>query len=148
MVYFVADQNEKPTANAGKDFELELPLSVVSLNGSNSRDDWAIVKWKWTRDRKSLAVGNIVPKTDETPILLLSDVTVGKYIFNLTVYDEQGLSDTDTVEFVVKRDPNLFHLIEITVDVDANTLTEAQYDNLKGKLALLVNDGSTLQVRY
>lgn len=117
------------------------------MNGSNSKDDWAIVKWKWMRDPKSLAVGNIVDKTDETPLLLISDVTVGKYIFNLTVYDEQGLSDSDTVIFEVKRDPKLFHLIEITVDVDANSLTEAQYDNLKGKLALLVNDGATLQVR-
>lgn len=124
-----------------------MPVSVVSLNGTNSRDDWAIVKWKWTRDPKSLAIGNIVPKTDESSVLLISDVTVGKYMFNLTVYDEQGLSDTDTVTFIVKRDPKLFHLVEITVDVEANTLTEAQYGNLKGKLALLVNDGSILQVR-
>lgn len=142
-----ADQNQKPTANAGVDFDIEMPVSVITLNGSNSGDDWAIVKWKWVKDPKSLAVGNIVGNTDESPILLISDVTVGKYIFNLTVYDEQGLSDTDTVTFNVKRDPKLFHLIEITVNVDANSLTEAQYANLKGKLALLVNEGSILQVR-
>lgn len=117
------------------------------LNGSESKDDWAIVKWKWTRDENSLAIGYIAEKTDESPVLILTDVTVGKYIFNLTVSDEQGLSDTDSVTFVVKNDPKLFYLIEITIDVDAKFLTEAQFNTLKGKLALLVKDGSKLQVR-
>ncbi|KAJ8931838.1 hypothetical protein NQ314_015235, partial [Rhamnusium bicolor] len=148
-VYVTVNQNknQKPTANAGEDFTVDLPKNVVVLNGSNSKDDWAIVKWKWTRDENSLAIGYIAENTDESPVLMLTDVTVGKYIFNLTVYDEQGLSDTDSVTFIVKSDPKLFYLVEITIDVDAKSLTEAQYNSLKGKLALLVKDGSTLQVR-
>ncbi|KAJ8953581.1 hypothetical protein NQ318_003003 [Aromia moschata] len=141
------NKNQKPTANAGDDFTVELPRSIVTLNGSNSKDDWAIVRWKWTRDENSLAIGSIAEKTDESPVLILTDVAIGKYIFNLTVYDEQGLSDTDSVTFVVKSDPKFFYLIEITIDIDAKYLTEAQYNTLKGKLALLVKDGSKLQVR-
>lgn len=68
-------------------------------------------------------------------------------MFNLTVYDEQGLSDSDTVVFQVNNDPKLFYLIEITVNVEANKLTELQYGSLKGKLALLVRDGTRLQVK-
>ncbi|KAL3274510.1 hypothetical protein HHI36_015893 [Cryptolaemus montrouzieri] len=143
LVYIIVNQNknQKPTANAGDDFDVELPRSVIYVNGSSSKDDWAIVKWKWTRDDKSLALGNIAEKSEESPVLIISDVAVGKYIFNLTVFDEQGLSDTDSVTINVKRDPKLFYLIESTVDVDANYLTEAQYTVLKGKLALLMADG-------
>ncbi|KAL1497900.1 hypothetical protein ABEB36_008782 [Hypothenemus hampei] len=149
LTYIIVNQNknQKPTANAGPDFVLELPVNGLIINGSESKDDWEIVKWQWTRDEKSLAVGNIVEKTDQSPILILTDVSVGTYIFNLTVYDKQGLFDTDSVSVVVKNDPKLFHLVELTVDVNAKLLTEAQFNILKAKLALLVNDGSTLHVR-
>lgn len=126
---------------------MALPINAVMVNGSNSKDDWAIVKWKWTRDEKSLAIGSVAEKSDESPILILTDVIVGTYIFNLTVYDEQGLSDTDTVSIVVKNDPKLLYLVEITVDANAKHLSQAQYNTLVGKLALLVVDGSKLQVR-
>ncbi|KAF7265718.1 hypothetical protein GWI33_020801 [Rhynchophorus ferrugineus] len=149
IVYVIVNQNknQKPTANAGEDFTVELPINGLSINGSNSKDDWEIVKWQWVRDDKSLAVGNIVEKTDESPILIVTDVSVGTYIFNLTVYDHQGLSDTDSIKVIVKNDPKLFYLIQLTVDVDAKFLTQIQYNTLKAKLALLVTDGCKLQVR-
>lgn len=143
---FFKDENQKPTANAGPDLVVELPVNGVVINGSESKDDWEIVKWQWTRDDKSLAVGNIVENSDQSPVLVLTDVSVGTYIFNLTVFDKQGLEDTDSVTVVVKNDPKLFYLIELTIDVDAKFLTEAQFNNLKAKLALLVNEGSKLQV--
>ncbi|XP_072383084.1 dyslexia-associated protein KIAA0319-like protein [Diabrotica undecimpunctata] len=148
-VYIIVNQNknQKPTADAGKDFEVELPKNIIMLNGSNSKDDWAIVRWKWDRNANSLAIGNIAEKTDESPVLILTDLAVGKYIFNLTVYDEQGLSDTDSVSVIVKNDPKVFYFVELTVDLNAQTLTQAQYDSLIGKLALLVKNGSKLQVR-
>lgn len=125
---------------------MELPINGLIINGSQSKDDWEIVKWQWTRDEKSLAVGNIVENTDQSAVLILTDVTVGTYIFNLTVFDKQGLSDIDSVTVTVKNDPMLFFLVELTVDVDAQFMTEAQYNTLKAKLALLVNEGSTLKV--
>lgn len=73
-------------------------------------------------------------------MLIISDVAVGKYILNLTVFDEQGLSDTDSVTINVKHDPKLFYLIESTIDIYANYLTEVQYEILKRKLALLVSN--------
>lgn len=93
-------------------------------------------------------MGNIAEKSDETPLLQITDLVVGRYVFNLTVFDEQGLSDTDTVSFIVRNDPKLYYLVEITLDEDVKVLTEAQYGTLKGKLALLVQDGTTLQVRF
>ncbi|XP_045475739.1 dyslexia-associated protein KIAA0319 homolog [Harmonia axyridis] len=148
-VYIIVNQNknQKPTANAGPDLDVELPRNVIYVNGSASKDDWAIVKWKWVRDEKSLALGNIAEESDESPILIISDLAVGKYIFNLTVYDEQGLSDTDQVTINVKHDPKLFYLIESTIDVYANYLTEAQYGILKSKLALLVSNENKMIFR-
>jgi PKD repeat protein len=146
ILFYLADVNQKPKADAGGNFEVELPINAVIVNGSKSKDDWAIVKWKWTRDDKSLAVGKVAEKSDESPILILTDVIAGKYIFNLTVFDEQGLSDTDTVTVVVKSDPKLLNLVEITIDVNSRHLTNAQYNTLTGKLALLVIDGSKLKV--
>lgn len=125
---------------------MSLPRSAIYINGSKSSDDWAIVKWKWTRHDASLALGNIAEGSDETPILILTDATSGKYIFNLTVYDEQGLSDTNTVTVTVKSDPKLYYLVDMVVDANVQQLTEAQYSTLQGKLALLVQDGSKLQV--
>lgn len=142
------DKNQKPKANAGGDFEISLPRNVVTLNGTASSDDWAVTRWRWTRHETSLAVGNIAEKSDETPLLQLTDLVVGRYVFNLTVYDEQGLSDTDIVSFVVKSDPKLYYLVEITLEEDVKVLKEAQYETLKGKLALLVQDGTQLQVRF
>ncbi|XP_066137669.1 dyslexia-associated protein KIAA0319-like protein [Euwallacea fornicatus] len=149
VTYIIVNQNknQKPTADAGPDLILELPINGLIINGSESKDDWEIVRWQWVRDDKSLAIGKIVENTDQLPILILTDVTVGTYIFNLTVYDEQGLSDTDTTTVVIKNDPKLFFLVELTVDLDAKFMTEAQFNTLKAKLALLVNEGSTLQMR-
>lgn len=141
------DKNQKPVAVAGDDLTIDLPRNVIYLNGSKSHDDWAITRWKWTRDEKSLAIGNIGEKSDESPVLILTDVTPGVYIFNLTVFDEQGLSDTDTVALTVRNDPMLYNLVEITLNYNVNHLTEAQYTSLKGKLALLVKDGTKLLVR-
>ncbi|KAK9743988.1 hypothetical protein QE152_g8208 [Popillia japonica] len=120
-VYVIVNQNknQNPTANAGGNFEVSLPRSAIYINGSKSSDDWAIVKWKWTRHDASLALGNIAEGSDETPILILTDATSGKYIFNLTVFAGA-----------------------------VQQLTEAQYSTLQGKLALLVQDGSKLQVHY
>lgn len=145
LIYLI-DKNQKPVANAGGNFEIDLPRNVVVLNGTKSSDDWAVTRWKWTRHESSIAVGNIAEKSDETPLLQLTDLVVGRYIFNLTVFDEQGLSDTDTVTFVVNNDAKLYYLVEITLDEDVKMLKEAQYATLKGKLALLVQDGTQLQV--
>ena len=142
------DKNSKPVANAGGDFEVELPRNVIYVNGSKSTDDWAIVKWKWTRQKNSLALGNVAEDSDQSPVLMLTDVTVGKYVFNLTVFDEQGLSDTSTVTVTVKTDPKFYHLVDMIVDVEVKHLTEEQYTTLTGKLALLVQDGNKLQVSF
>lgn len=78
---------------------------------------------------------------------MLTDVEPGRYVFTLTVWDEQGLSDSDTISVMVKEDPRLYQLVELTVAVDAERLTELQFKMLQAKLTLLVKDGTKLHVR-
>ncbi|KAF5288345.1 hypothetical protein FQR65_LT12080 [Abscondita terminalis] len=147
FVTVIQNNNQKPKANAGGNFEIELPRSVIYINGSKSTDDWSIVQWKWVRDDSSLSIGSFAEGSDSTPVLVLVDAVAGKYIFNLTVYDKQGLSDTDTVHVSVKSDTKSYYLIEMILDSDINSVSESQYKIIKGKLALLVKDGTHLQVR-
>lgn len=141
------NSNQKPKANAGGNFEIELPRSAIYVNGSKSSDDWSIEQWKWVRDDSSLAMGSFAEGSDSSPVLVLVDAVAGKYVFNLTVYDRQGLSDTDTVYVTVKSDPKLYYLIEMIIDSDIQHISDVQYRIIKGKLALLVKDGTKLQVR-
>lgn len=146
LVFLFLDKNQKPIANAGGNLEVELPLNAIYVNGSKSSDDWEIIKWKWLRADNSLALGNIAEGSDETAVLILTNVVAGKYVFNLSVYDEQGMMDIDTVTVTVKTNPKLYYLVEITIDCDINLLTEGQYNIIKGKLALLVKNNMKLQV--
>lgn len=147
MRVIIPDKNEQPKANAGGDLNVILPTDVISINGTKSHDDLAIVKWLWKREDTSLAIGNIVKGTEVTSILMLTNAAPGRYVFRLTVWDEQGLSDSDTVSLMVKEDPEMYQLVELTVEADSRRLTESQFQMLQAKLALLVNDGTKLIVR-
>lgn len=83
--FFCLDSNSPPKANAGGDHIVELPVDVLVLNGSQSRDDLAIAKWLWTREPTSLAIGSIIAGTDTSPVLMVSigDFTRNQYILIL-----------------------------------------------------------------
>ena len=68
---FIAEDNEKPKANAGGDHSVSLPLRWITLNGSASTDDLKIVSWLWTRESTSLAAGTIIANTDRTSVLMV-----------------------------------------------------------------------------
>ena len=103
--YFLnfSETNEPPVAHAGGLKTVELPQTIVILNGSQSKDDVAIKEWRWEREPESSAVGVILGRSDTTAILELSELLPGKYVFRLTVKDEQGLSSEDTATLVVKE---------------------------------------------
>ncbi|KAL0275001.1 UNVERIFIED_CONTAM: hypothetical protein PYX00_002996 [Menopon gallinae] len=140
------NENAPPKANAGGDQTIVLPVSVVVLNGSGSSDDLAIKKWEWIRDGSSLTLGRVISDSDKTPILMLTDLIPGRYVFRLKVTDGQGLSDEDTVSIIVKPDPYLLHLVELTLNIEGSSLTVAQEQSLEANLALLLRD-ATIHVR-
>ncbi|XP_068081362.1 dyslexia-associated protein KIAA0319-like protein isoform X2 [Anabrus simplex] len=147
LITVTQNKNAPPKANGGGDQTIVLPVSVVVLNGSQSSDDLGIVDWLWTRESNSLALGKVVGNSDHSPILMLTDVVPGRYVFRLRVVDEQGAADEDSVSIILKADPYLHELVELTLNVEGQRLTKAQQDSLEMKLALLLRDDAIIHVR-
>lgn len=141
------NKNAPPKANAGGDQVVTAPISALIINGSQSNDDLRIGQWLWTRDQSSLAIGTIVQDTDKSPILMLTDIIPGRYVFRLKVTDDQGLSNEDTVSVIVKPDPQLLHLVELTLNIGASMLTVSQKNSLVVKLQMLLRDEASIVVR-
>lgn len=74
----------------------------------------------------------------------ITNIVAGRYVFKLTVTDGQGLSSSDTVSVIVHPDPLIMNLVEVTFNVGASALTEAEKHSIKQKLILLL--GSNLEV--
>ncbi|XP_037957769.1 dyslexia-associated protein KIAA0319-like protein [Teleopsis dalmanni] len=139
-VKVVQEKNAPPVANAGGDKSVTLPISALYLNGSKSSDDLAIVKYAWSRDDSSLAAGVIVGDTNTKPVLILTNLVHGRYVFKLTVSDEQGLTNTDTISVIVHPDPMLMYLVELTLPMSISNLAQSELNSVVQKIALLLGD--------
>ncbi|XP_034182406.2 dyslexia-associated protein KIAA0319 isoform X2 [Osmia lignaria lignaria] len=147
QVKVTQNKNAPPKANAGGDQVVIAPISALIINGSQSTDDLRISEWIWTRDPSSLAIGTIIQDTDKSSVLMVTDVVPGRYVFRLKVVDDQGLSSEDTVSVIVKTDPQLLHLVELTLNIGANMLTVSQKNSLIVKLQMLLRDEASIVVR-
>ncbi|KAL7732580.1 hypothetical protein ACLKA6_019208 [Drosophila palustris] len=146
-VKIVQERNAAPIANAGGDRTITLPVTAIYLNGSQSSDDLAVVKYAWTREDNSLAGGVIIGDTDKQSVMILSNVVQGRYVFRLTVSDDQGLTGTDTVSINVHGDPMLMHLVEMTLPISISVLTQGELESTVQKLQLLLGDDNKIQIR-
>lgn len=90
----------------------------------------------------------------------MTDLIPGRYVFRLKVTDGQGLTDEDTVSVIAKpglstefhinstksdfkiifADPHLSHLVELTLNIEGESLTVAKEQSLEAKLKLLLRD--------
>ncbi|CAB3383148.1 Hypothetical predicted protein [Cloeon dipterum] len=147
VVTVLQNQNSPPKAYAGGDLNVFLPLSILKLNGSKSSDDLAVTKWKWTRDDSSLAQGKVLDNSDSSPVLMLSGLIAGQYVFKLRVEDEQGLSSEDQTTVMVNPDPQLKSLVRLTLGAASRTLRQLQLDSLLKQITLLLHGGVTVVVR-
>ncbi|OVE82286.1 hypothetical protein BVY03_01305 [bacterium K02(2017)] len=89
--------NVGPTANAGTD-QTVLDNETVNLNGSASSDsDGTIVSYIWTEGGSQIGSGvNAV----------VGPLSAGTHTIILTVTDDDGATDTDTVVITVNEAPN------------------------------------------
>lgn len=162
------ERNAAPIANAGGDRTITLPITAIYLNGSQSSDDLAVVKYVWTREDTSQAAGVIIDNTDKQPVMIvrakqssaqaipiniriirlqLTNVVQGRYVFKLTVSDEQGLTSSDTVSINVHADPMLMYLVQMTLPMSLTVLTKSELDSTVQKLQLLLGDDNKIQIR-
>jgi len=105
-VNVLARKNNPPVAVPPSDEIVNLPQTSVELDGSQSTDDWDIVKWQWTMDATQSNMHTPDMQGTTTKTLKLSNLEVGKYVFILTVEDEEGLSSSASVSVTVKPEQN------------------------------------------
>jgi len=89
--------NVLPVANAGNDISILLPQTSVTLNGSSSYDvGGSIESFAWTQvsGPVQISIAN-----SSTPTI--NNLKKGTYLFKLTVTDNEGGTDADTVQLTV-----------------------------------------------
>ncbi|GFO01867.1 dyslexia-associated protein kiaa0319-like protein, partial [Plakobranchus ocellatus] len=131
-----------PKANAGGNKVVELPVSLVTLDGSKSSDDHGISKYLWERDSKSLAAGTVVNNSDHKAVLQLVNLVAGQYLFTLTVEDAEGLTSKDTASLVVNKNAHEKDSVELIIDANINHFTTANKESLKAQLELMLQKQS------
>ncbi|XP_064483998.1 dyslexia-associated protein KIAA0319-like protein isoform X2 [Ornithodoros turicata] len=103
-VFVKPASNSAPTANAGPDVKLSLPLEKpVFLDGSGSTDDVGIVAWQW---RQIAGPKPSKLEGEKTAICKVSGLVPGEYKFQLNVTDASNLTSTDNVTVTVIQNSN------------------------------------------
>eukprot|EP00112_Aurelia_sp_Birch-Aquarium-sp1_P020995 Seg554.6 transcript_id=Seg554.6/GoldUCD/mRNA.D3Y31 product="Dyslexia-associated protein KIAA0319-like protein" protein_id=Seg554.6/GoldUCD/D3Y31 len=110
-------RNEAPKAVAGSDKDLVFPDDSTILDARKSKDDEKIVKYKW---EKVSGPTSLELKDADKPVLHISKLVEGRYVFKLTITDDKGLSDSDTVAVNVKKNENQAPIANAGPDITVN----------------------------
>jgi len=96
--------NQSPTAQAGADAGITLPVSSVQLNGSGSDPDGSITGYAWSQvaGPSTASFSN-----SSAAVTTASGLVQGSYTFRLTVTDNGGATATDDVVITVNPAPNV-----------------------------------------
>ncbi|HRO06075.1 MAG TPA: PKD domain-containing protein [Ferruginibacter sp.] len=122
--------NQAPSANAGADITITLPVNSATLNGSGTDPDGTIASYSW---RKTLGGTATIVNTNSASTVV-NNLTEGVYRFELTVTDNSGATATDIVQVTVLPAPNQAPSanagadITITLPVNSATLNGSGTD--------------------
>lgn len=86
-----------PTANAGTDQVITLPVSSVVLTGTGSDPAGNALSYKWSQ--VSGPTVNLI--NDTQPSASVANLKPGTYVFNFTVTDSKGSTASDEVQVLV-----------------------------------------------
>ncbi|MEI9913340.1 MAG: T9SS type A sorting domain-containing protein [Bacteroidota bacterium] len=123
--------NQVPTANAGNNITLTLPINSATLTGSGTDADGTISSYAWTRvsGPTTFTLG-----TANTASTTLTGLVQGTYVFRLTVTDNSGSTGTDDINVTVNAAPNQAptanagNNIVLTLPTNSTTLTGSGAD--------------------
>ncbi|MBX2963560.1 MAG: tandem-95 repeat protein [Cyclobacteriaceae bacterium] len=150
-----ATVNQPPTANAGPDVTIQLPVNNTNLNGSGNDPDGTIASYAWSK-----LSGPVVTLTNaNTATLLLSGMAEGVYSFRLTVTDNEGATASDIANVtvlpasinnppVVNAGPDRTIVLPVNsttltgTATDDGTITAVQWTKVSGPDAVLTGANS------
>ncbi len=120
--------NQAPVANAGNNQTITAPVSSVVLNGSSSFDpDGTIAAYSWRQVSGPSASTITAAKTSSATA---SKLIVGQYIYELTVTDNNGLTNSDQITITVNAAISKVNLLPVadaglsdTIQMPTNTYT-------------------------
>ncbi|KAG8013620.1 Kunitz-type protease inhibitor 1 [Nibea albiflora] len=92
------ESDQPPVANGGQDRVIQ-PQDSVLLSGIQSKDDNKVVSYHW--QMITVYPGAVIEKTNFDDQIEVSNLTSGKYKFQLTVTDTSGQSDSTEVAVLV-----------------------------------------------
>lgn len=120
--------NVAPSANAGADKFITLPVNSTTLNGSGTDPDGNIASYQWT---KITGPANATITSALAGSTTVTGLTAGIYSFELKVTDNSGATGSDTVQVTVNIPPvaNAGTDISITIPVNSISLTGAGTDS-------------------
>lgn len=90
--------NVPPTANAGANQVITLPVNSVTLVGSGTDPDGTIVSYAWIKVSGPTGGAITSPSSSTTGV---TGLTQGSYIYQLTVTDNGGLTGTSLTQITV-----------------------------------------------
>ena len=76
----------------------------------------------------------------------LTNLVPGRYVFRLTVTDDQGLSDYDVATLLVRADPRRLDAVTLTLASDAAAFTEGELTTLRDQIRLLLHQPGSVDV--
>lgn len=97
-VFVKPPTNLPPAARAGKNVTINLPVNFALLNANESTDDIKITQYLWKQISGPLASVIVNPNSTIANATML---TLGEYLFEVTVVDESNNNATDRVKITV-----------------------------------------------
>ncbi|XP_063407040.1 dyslexia-associated protein KIAA0319-like protein isoform X3 [Mytilus trossulus] len=139
--------------------EVKLPNSAI-LDGSDSKDDDKIVKYHWEEKSGPLQGQQL---QDDTAMLTLKDLAPGVYMFELTVTDSDGASNSTVANITVIKETDyppkanagsdvIIHLPQNSVILNGNLSTDdkgiAEYEWIKAADDKLTADMTGVRTEF
>lgn len=102
-VFVKPPTNLPPLARAGNNVTISLPLTWIILNANESSDDIKITQYQW--HQLSGPSSSLILNANES-IANATSLTLGVYVFEVTVIDENSNNATDRVKITVIQGEN------------------------------------------